>query len=100
MNRILDLLFANCLQMNTIYEPDKQSIKESKQPHSILLKHGDKLSLDTILSAALVTASPNAILMLANKVIGSNQHAMKYIKEEIQSLDRSKTIALNIRDVL
>ena len=40
-----------------------------------------KLLLNQLLTSAIVTSSPNAILMLANTVIGSNSDSLKYIKE-------------------
>lgn len=96
INRILDKIFANQLQLSDIFEADSQSIKESKNLRAIPLKKGDKLSLDTILTAAIVTSSPNAILMLANRVIGSNRNSMNQIKKDVQVLNINKAIALNI----
>ncbi len=96
INRILNMTFAKKVQLSDLFEADNQSIKESKNPRSIPLNSGDKLKLDTILSAAIVTASPNAILMLANKVVGSNKDSMNQIKNEVKSLGMKPETALNI----
>ena len=42
---------------------------ESKNPRSIPLNEKDEITLNQLLTSAIVTASPNAILMLANTVI-------------------------------
>ena len=48
------------------------------------------------MTSAIVTASPNAILMLANTVIGSNSGSLKYIKETTKEIGANPRSALNI----
>lgn len=96
INRILDMIFAKKVGLSDEFEADNQAIKESKNPRSIPLKSGDKLNLETILTAAIVTASPNAILMLANRVVGSNKDTMNQIKKEVRGLGLKPECALNI----
>ena len=49
------------------------------------------------MTSAIVT-SPNAILMLANTVIGSNSDSLKYIKETTKEIGANPRSALNITE--
>ena len=96
IHHILDLIFSKRLSLSDVYKPDKQAIKESKNPRSIPLNKKDEITLNQLLTSAIVTSSPNAILMLANTVIGSNNDSLKYIKETIKEIGANPRSALNI----
>lgn len=96
IHHILDLVFVEKLKLGTLYKPDKQAIRESKNPRAIPLSQNDQVTLNDLLSAAIVSASPNAILMLANTVIGSNKGSLDYIKETVETIGAHPDSALNI----
>lgn len=96
INYILDEIFANKLSLNTLYYPDSQSIKENKSTNALLLRSDNPLNLYDILSGAIVKSAPNAFLMLANSVLGSNKKSMKLIKELAFKLELPESSANNI----
>lgn len=93
---ILDEIFSNNYDLTDLYEPDKQSIDESKAPKALELANGESVSLKTLVDGAVIQQSPNALLMMANKVIGSNQQAMNKIAEKVSELNLNDNSALNI----
>ncbi|WP_210130126.1 CapA family protein [Staphylococcus sp. GDX8P54P] len=96
INHILDLIFANQLELHQTYKPDRQAIRESVNSRAIPLKQNDEITLNDLLSAAIVTSSPNAILMLANTVKGSNKESLEVIKKSAQMIGAHSESALNI----
>ena len=96
INHILDQIFAKKLSLDTKYLPDAQAIRESDSDNALLLRKNSTFTLNDILDAAIVKAAPNALLMLANTVVGSNKKSMQLIKEKVLKLDLPPETARNI----
>lgn len=93
---ILNKLFKNELNLSEMYVPGQQAINENKAPNAIVLEKGEQLSLYTILQIAIVQNAPNALLMLANQVIGNNKEALKKVRALGTKLAIDKAAMMNL----
>ncbi|RZI02068.1 hypothetical protein EIG99_02715 [Staphylococcus condimenti] len=96
INHILDRIFAKKLSLTTKYLPDAQAIRESQSDNALLLRKNSTFTLNDILGASIVKSAPNALLMLANTVVGSNRKSMQMIRETVAELGLPPEAALNI----
>lgn len=96
MNYILTAVFANKYDLTDTYTPTAKEMKSNSAPRSIPLAKTDKVNLHTLLSAGLFSHAPNALLMLANEVIGSNKNAMGVIHAQAEKLGVDLTASRNI----
>lgn len=81
MKEILQLLFAKKVHLSDTFIPGKQALQENKSLNSLPLKKGQSISVLSLITAAMVRNAPNALIMLANQVIGDNKQALQRIKE-------------------
>ena len=96
MNAVLNLVFANKLELSNTYTPGAAEIKGNQAPKSIPLAKSDKVQLYQLLAAGLFNHSPNALLMLAHQVIGGNRKAIELIHREAGKFDVDIDASRNI----
>ncbi|RST59182.1 hypothetical protein D5F11_013725 [Siminovitchia terrae] len=96
LNYVLDNIFSAKLKLSDRYLPGKQEIKENQALNAIKLVKDQEVSLDNLLSAAVVNHSPNALLMIANQVVGSNRKTMLMLEEIAKEIGLNDKAILNI----
>ncbi|WP_368652489.1 CapA family protein [Ornithinibacillus sp. 4-3] len=96
LEHVLNLVFAKKLSLANMYTPGRQALKEIKSLNSIPIYKEDKVTLLNLLEAGIVNSSPNALIMLANQVIGSNKKTMNIIKKHSFKAEVSSEAIKNI----
>lgn len=96
IDEILKRIFAGKLQLNDKFTPGKREVQENKARNSLRLNEKNSISLAELLDAAILNRSPNALLMLANKVIGSNKKTLDLIRDRAREIGLNPKAALNI----
>src|SRR5699024_9789333 len=96
INHILEQIFSGQMPLYDEYLPGSQELRENKAPKSLKLVKDEPVSLEKLLNAAITIHSPNAMLMLANQVIGSNRKTLQILKQKMQELDLEDHSVLNI----
>lgn len=96
IDEILNRIFSGQLHLHEKYIPGKREVMENKARNSLLLSEKLSISLAELLQASVLNRSPNALLMLANKVIGSNKEAMSLIQNKANEIGLNTKAALNI----
>src|SRR5699024_3371052 len=96
IDEILQRIFSRKIALSDIYKPGNQALKEGKSLNALRMKANQPLTLYTLLAAALVRNAPDALLMLANQVIGSNRRSVDIIREKALALDIRKDAVLNL----
>lgn len=96
INHILEQVFSKKFRLQNNYLPGVQELNENKAPKALRLVKNQAVSLEKLISAAAVVHSPNALLMLANQVVGSNRQTLMLLKEAAGSLGMNEESILNI----
>lgn len=96
IHRVLNLLFTEKLHRSQTFTPDNEAITASQLKNAIPLKTNDEVTLEHLLSAAIVSDAPNALIMLANRVLGSSENSLKMVKSMVNDLGINSSIAENI----
>lgn len=96
IHRVLNLLFAKKLYRSQTFTPDNEAITASQLKNAIPLEKNDEVTLDHLLSAAIISDAPNALIMLANSVLGSSENSLKMVKSMVNDLGINSSIAENI----
>lgn len=96
INQILDQVFSKKYKLQDTYLPGSQELNERKSPKSLKLVKNEPVSLEKLISSAAVIHSPNALLMMANQVLGSNRQALLSLKEKAAALGINEKSVLNI----
>ncbi|WP_343322964.1 hypothetical protein [Staphylococcus hominis] len=96
MHRVLNLLFAEKSHRSQTFTPDKEAITASQLKNAIPLEKNDEVTLDHLLSAAIINDASNALIMLANSVLGSSENSLKMVKSIVNDLSINSSIAENI----
>src|SRR5699024_9722482 len=96
IHHILDKVFDRKLDMNAMYEPTQVEIKENKSPNALPFKKDTKILVKDLISASIVSRSPNALLLLANQVLKSNRETMKILRKYRDEFKLNKDSVHNI----
>ncbi|HLR71385.1 MAG TPA: CapA family protein [Pseudogracilibacillus sp.] len=96
IDEILQRIFSKTIALSFTFKPGNQALKEGKSLNALRMKENQPLTLHTLLTAALVRNAPDALLMLANQVIGSNRRSVNIIREKALALDIPKDTVLNL----
>ena len=93
IHRVLNLLFTEKLNRSQTFtpDPDNEAITASQLKMLFLLKN-DEVTLEHLLSAAIINDASNALIMLANSVLG----LVKMVKSIVNDLGINSSIAENI----
>src|SRR5699024_757696 len=93
---ILEQLFSGELNATDRYFPGVQELKENKSLHALQLVEGESIPLADLLQASIINRSPNALLMLANQVIGSNSKTLAKIQSVAKEIGLNHKVVLNV----
>src|SRR5699024_6326954 len=74
----------------------KQELRENRSVNALPLKENEPVTVYELLTASIVANAPNALLMLANQVIGGNRLAMQQIRASGERLNLSQKHFKNI----
>ena len=87
MHRVLNLLFAEKSHRSQTFTPDNEAITASQLKMLFRLKN-DEVILEhlLLLSAAIINDASNALIMLANSVLGSSENSLKMVKSIVNDL--------------
>lgn len=96
IHRVLNLLFAKKLHRSQTFTPDNEAITASRLKNAVPLEKNDEVTLEHLLSAAIISDAPNALIMLANSVLGSSENSLKMVKSMVNALGINSSIAENI----
>lgn len=96
IHQVLDQLFANQLNLTQKYLPGKVELKANNAPRSITLRKDIEVSLNTLLNAAIVNSSPNALLMIAHQATGGNSKTINLLKETALKIGLNESAVQNI----
>ncbi|WP_218085015.1 MULTISPECIES: hypothetical protein [Staphylococcus] len=96
IHRVLNLLFAKKLHRSQTFTPDNEAITASQLKNAIPLEKNDEVTLEHLLSAAIISDAPNVFIMLANSVLGSSENSLKMVKSMVNALSINSSIAENI----
>lgn len=96
IQHVLENLFSKDLNLVNQYVPGNQELKENKSLNAIKLEKNTEVSLANLLTAAILNRSPNALLMIANQVVGSNRKTMSILKEKTKELGINEQAVLNV----
>lgn len=92
----LDLIFKGELDIKEKVMPTEQSIRENKSLRSIKLSKDRGISIGELLSAAIVTNSPNAIILLSRRLFGDSKTAIESLQRIGTAFDIQTDSVLNL----
>lgn len=96
IEEVLNRIFTKEIHLHDQFLPGSKEIEENNRLYALPLAEGKFVNLSVLLQAAILNRSPNALLMLANQVIKSNQEAFQIVQEKSEALAIHPQATLNL----